>query len=281
MGKKRKPESCQNIAPYDVLLEAVATGNSMLAAQAIANGADLSQLDPHGFAPLQRLVTNENISSSATCQLIELLVDHGADPNAISKDGRSVIFLAAEFQQRKAAVETLLKAGADPSVTNSYGTHITENARAKVVRKLLESATGKRVVQTKTASKNEQQLSSSQWASGRRRISRVFAKLEAKRILCLHQAGASQDEGLDECSEQIQERGGIEGSGIIGCCFYTRQDQLRCKDQGFLRLAFWAAPSGKDKDMLRVGQIIVDGCRESGFDVEWEGTADNRPVIWI
>ena len=267
--------------PYDLLLTAVATGNLSLASEAIAAGANLSQKDPYGFSPLQGVVTNERISSNATCKLIELFVSHGADPNAKSDDGRSVIFLAAEFQQRKAAIETLLAAGADPNVLNSYGIHITENAKAQVVRKLLESVTGKKILQQKTVAKKERSLSSQQWAAARKKISKVFEKLESQQIMCMHKAGTTQDDGLADCSEEIQRRGGLKKSGIVGCCFYTGHDFKRCKDRGFLSLAFWAAPSGKTKDMRKVGELIVTTFRDSGFEVQWDGTADDRPAIWI
>lgn len=276
-----KHKSNEPVGPQAILLEAVGSGNISLASDALDAGADLALVDAHGFNPLQQLVTNESLTANRTCQLIELFIDHGADLNAKSKDGRSVIFLAAEFQTRKAPVELLLNAGADPNVMDSYGTHITENARAKVVRKLLSSATGNPLPRSTPLTSKERALSSTQWSSGRKRISKAFRRLDSENILCLHQAGRSQDEGMDACSEEIQKLGGIEKSKINGCCFYTWQDFQRCKAHGYLHLAFWSAHSGDEKDMLKIGRLIVDAFCESGFDVEWDNTADNRPKIWI
>lgn len=282
MGKKRKTKQNDvDVIAYHNLLDAVQSGSVSRATEALTSGADLSRMDLFGFTPLHRLVTNEDIPSNATCKLIKLLVSHGADPNAKSNDGRSVLFLAAEFQKQKAAIETLLEAGADPDVTDRGGTHITENARSKVVRKLLESITAKQVSKQKKASKKERPLSSSQWASARKRISKVFAELESKHVLCMHKIGTTQDDGLADCNEEIQRRGGLKKARIIGCCFYTGQDYRRCRSQGILLLAFWAAPAGKNKDMLKIGRLIVNTFRESGFNVEWNETADHRPLIWL
>lgn len=282
MAKKQTKASGKlAVTHYTRLLKAVESGDMSLAKEAIASGANVSQLDPFGFNPLHRAVTNENIPIKVACQLVELFIAQGADVNAKCKDGRSVLYLAAEYQQKKAVVELLLECGASPNETNSSGRHISENARAEVVRKLLEKVTGKRVAQPEAPSRKERPLTSAEWNSARKRIAKVFANLEAKRILCLHKAGYTQEEGFDDCSEKIEQLGGLKESGIIGCCYYTLQDYQRCKEQGFLSLAFWAAPAGRDKDMPRIAELIVKTFRESGFDVDWGGTAMQRPAIWI
>lgn len=280
MAKKQSQRSRNlTVTPYSRLLTAVESGDLSLAIEALAAGANISQLDQFGFNPLHRAVTNENIPTKVACQLVDLFIANGADVNSRCKDGRTVLYLAAEYQQKKAVVKLLLERGASPDETDRFGNHITKNARAEVVRKLLATMTGKGVRKPKAALEKERPITTAQWNSARKRIAKAFSNLEDKRILCLHKAGYTQEDGFDDCSEQIAKLGGLEESGIIGCCYYTLQDFQRCKEQGFLSLAFWAAPDGKNKDMLRIAELIVSAFRDLGFEVDWAGTAGQRPSI--
>src|SRR5262245_63322817 len=68
------------------------------------------------------------------------------------------------------------------------------------------------------------------------RLDQAFASLQAEEILALHNAGLTPSEGIDEMSERYYAAGGA-ASGIIGYCFYHRQDMEYALNDGELGLA--------------------------------------------
>jgi hypothetical protein len=68
-------------------------------------------------------------------------------------------------------------------------------------------------------------------------------------------------------------------AGLIGLCFYTRQDLNRAKRSSDLTLGFWAGPAGASAAMQRVGHRIVDAFTAAGLAVGWDGSAAHRPTV--
>src|SRR4051812_5768240 len=69
------------------------------------------------------------------------------------------------------------------------------------------------------------------------RLDRAFAALRAAGILAIHNAGMTPSEGIEEMSEQYHAAGG-EKSGIVGYCFYHRQDMEYALKYRSLGLAY-------------------------------------------
>ena len=117
-------------------------------------------------------------------------------------------------------------------------------------------------------------LRKSEWRAVRDRVTVVFDALAADGIVALHEAGQTQEDGFADCAEASDGR-----AGVIGFCFYTRQDAKRAKRARRLALAFWGAPGGDPEDMERVGTMVVAAFRRHGFVVQWDGTGATRPVV--
>lgn len=83
-------------------------------------------------------------STGPFVETVELLLDHGANANAVDLGGESwtaLMFAAGEGQT--AVVRALLAAGADPTLVDADGDAAVEHARAgghAETAKLLESA---------------------------------------------------------------------------------------------------------------------------------------------
>ncbi|MBL0318225.1 MAG: ankyrin repeat domain-containing protein [Alphaproteobacteria bacterium] len=72
--------------------------------------------------------------------LIELLVQQDVELNSYNKNGETPLFVAV-VQDKVAAVEALLKAGADPEVRNQYGEtllHVACNSKTGILELLLK-----------------------------------------------------------------------------------------------------------------------------------------------
>lgn len=104
------------------------------------------------------------------------------------------------------------------------------------------------------------------------RLESVFAALDKRGILCLHNAGYEMSDGHVEASEALST---TPKNHYFGYCFYHDQEVGRAVLGRGLMLAFDRV--GEDfPDKLKVGQALKEELERAGFAVEWDGTTDQR-----
>lgn len=106
------------------------------------------------------------------------------------------------------------------------------------------------------------------------RLDRAFDALRARGILAIHNAGYTASEGVAEMSERYHAAGGPE-SGIVGYCFYHRQDMEYALEHRTLGLAY----GDIDGDTARgaeVGERVRHELEAAGLRVEWSGSVDDK-----
>jgi uncharacterized protein len=136
------------------LLHAISSGTPDAARAMLQQGADPDFLDPNGRTPLLAAADQEYSAEKATLLLdhhaspnlpgangdtplmvavdryqsdiVKALLDHGADPKAVDRDGNSVLMRAAASknawqEERKPLVHLLLEKGADPAHRGPHG----------------------------------------------------------------------------------------------------------------------------------------------------------------
>jgi hypothetical protein len=91
------------------------------------------------------------------------------------------------------------------------------------------------------------------------RLDQAFDALRAEGILAIHNAGMTPSEGIHEMSEQYHAAGG-KNSGIVGYCFYHRQDMEYALKYDKLGLAYG--------DIDRTQQFTCRG-RRNGVAPRW------------
>ena len=111
------------------------------------------------------------------------------------------------------------------------------------------------------------------------RLDQVFEALIMQKIVCLHKAGYTKQDGEGDCMEIIEK---LQEHGIkaLGFCYYHAQDLARAvnKDSRSLLLGFDSATQD-DGEALQVANMIVTALRECNFEVNWPGTVDQRIEI--
>lgn len=187
------------------------------------------------------------------------------------------MYLAAEFALECAPVQMLLDAGANPAVHDGFGNHIVVNAMVPEVQALLSAVTGQ-PIPVKAEPRPPQKMRAADWRAAHARITAVFARLEDQGIVTVQDVGLTQEDGFTDTAQQFIERGGME-AGLVGLCFYTRQDLNRAKRSSDLSLGFWAGPVGASAAMEQVGRRIVDAFTAAGLAVDWDGSAAHRPTV--
>jgi len=245
----------------------------------IEAGADLAAVNKQGFTALQCAAMGSNETEvEPNLAVLRLLLEAGSPLEYTGTDGRTALYLAAEFAPTTDAVQLLIDAGAKADISDSHGNHITVNAMIEEVVELLARVTGQPVPEPPPPEPEPVKMTTAQWRAAKARIDAVFGALAKAGLVTLQDAGQTQSDGFSDCVEEFHERGG-EAAGVHGFCFYTRQDLNRAKSTSRLSLAFWGAPEGADADMLRVGELIVDHFRKAGFEVRWNGAVSMRPEI--
>jgi hypothetical protein len=106
------------------------------------------------------------------------------------------------------------------------------------------------------------------------RLDRAFAALRRAGILAIHNAGLTPSEGIAEMSEQYHAAGGKK-SGIVGYCFYHRQDMEYALKYCELGLAYGAI-DGDAKRGVEVGKRVRHALEAAGLRVKWSGSIDDK-----
>lgn len=116
------------------------------------------------------------------------------------------------------------------------------------------------------------------------RLVKSFDQLINDKIVCLHKAGYTKQDGEGDCMETIEKLNEL-GIKAIGFCYYHSQDLARTVDKEIRNLYLgFDSPTHDDNEALKVANKIVSTLKENGFDVSWTGTVDQRieikNIIW-
>ena len=113
----------KDIASAQDLSGAVFTGNLPVVKQALIDGADPNAKDPQSGSTM--LATAALMGHT---EIVELLLEHGADVNTKSRDGSTALHAAA-FLGRVETVKFLLEKGADTTLRNGMGSTAIDGAK--------------------------------------------------------------------------------------------------------------------------------------------------------
>lgn len=111
------------------------------------------------------------------------------------------------------------------------------------------------------------------------RLAQTFDELIKEKVVCLHKAGYTKQDGEGDCMETIERLNGL-GIKAIGFCYYHSQDLARTVDKEIRNLYLgFDSPTQNDSDALQVANKIAAALRENNFEVNWTGTVDQRIEI--
>lgn len=241
---------------------------------------DLSKPNKYGFTPLHCVATANTLELSVIMEMLQLLIDAGAPLEQPSKDGRTPLYLLAEFSWHLEPVKLLIDAGANPNVYGHEGSvHITAIAEEEEVKELLSKLTGVALEEEPDLGPEPVKMKTSAWKAAKSDLDKLFDKLNNAGLVALQDAGYTQSDGFQDCVEVYHTR--KDKDSIIGFCFYTVQDSDRAKKSSELLLGIWGAPEGGDKETIAVGQLVVKTFIDAGFHVIWPENASTRPLVYL
>lgn len=104
---------------FDLLMAAIASANIPELRHLVAAGADINVRNEYGQPFLDQAIfftapVDELECPDQRCELIGAVLDLGADPNLLDKDGSSVL-IGPIFSRDQAMLELLLERGVDPN----------------------------------------------------------------------------------------------------------------------------------------------------------------------
>lgn len=262
------------------IFEAARAGDLEMLKNYLESKPDMGALSEYGYTTLQHAAMGANRPNpELTIAILKLLVEAGSPVNHRGKDGRTALYLLAEFFAPLEAVQYLISVGANPDVTSDYGNHIVVNAGWPEVQAYLSRLTGVPVPPKKEDGPPEVKMSPAAWKKAKKDMDAVFLSLSKAGLIVLQDAGYTQSDGFDDCVEQFHKKANPEL--VLGFCFYTRQDLLRAKRSSDLPLAIWGAPEGSSEDTEAVGNMVVDAFKNAGFHVLWNGSSRYRPSVFL
>lgn len=262
------------------IYEAALSGEFETVKAHIDRGFDVATRNQDGLTALHCAAIGCNSTDvNKSLATINLLVKAGSPVNATIHDGRTALYLAAEFSPAVEPLRLLVDSGAEVDIRDSHGNHIVKNAKCKEVKEYLSHLTDYHQPPSRRLLESAR-LSARQWATEKKRVDMVFDELSRAGVVALQDAGTTQEDGFSDSTEEFLARGGVE-AGLIGFCFITRQDMNRARRTSQLPVGFWGAPDGEPQSMIRVGRQVVRAFRSKGFAVEWDDTPTMRPIVLV
>lgn len=128
---------------------------------------------------------------------------------------------------------------------------------------------------------NQHQKEALQWTkpTGFEKLAKAFDQLIVQKIVCLHNAGYTKQDGEGDCMETIErlDELGVKANSF---CYYHSQDLARAVDPNTRNLYLgFDSVTQNDDEALQVAQMIVAALRENGLQVKWPGTVTQRIEI--
>jgi hypothetical protein len=109
------------------------------------------------------------------------------------------------------------------------------------------------------------------------RLDQAFAALRAEGILAIHNAGYTPSECIAEMSERYHAAGG-KASGIVGYCFYHRQDMEYVLNYHKLGLVYGDI-DGDDLLGVQIGNRVRSALEAAELQVVWTGSVKDKLEI--
>lgn len=108
-------------------------------------------------------------------------------------------------------------------------------------------------------------------------LATAFATLDNQGILCLDLAGNTMSDGQGIAYEIIHD---LPQGHYFGYCFYHSQDLDRAMVGEGLLLGFGHIDDdASDIDDIKVGSMVKSALEKVGFELDWDGTAEQRIFI--
>jgi len=262
------------------IFDACREGNLEFVKNKLSQDVDLSEINDYGLTALHcAAIGSDGTDPKINLEILKLLIEAGSKIEMKTSDGRTALYLLAEFSPSIISVQYLIDAGANVNTTDAHGNTIVENAMVPEVQELLSQLINVAVPKETEPEFESIKMKSKNWKNAKSDLDLVFEKLTTLGLIALQDAGYTQSDGFSDCSESFYKN--PQKDTIKGFCFYTRQDLERAKETSTLMLGYWGAPDGEDKSTESIGNLIIETFKQANFNVQWSGKASDRPYVLL
>lgn len=263
-----------------------ARASDLAAVQALvaANPDAVHETNAYGFTPLHEAIIADNCGN-INFELVKFLVQAGSPINALSKDGRSPLWLAGEFCPSVEIVQYLIDNGADLNTLAAREgcCHLVDCidnlGGQKEVQRLLSQLSGHPLpVPPPPPKYPDQRADTAVWRKAAAAVKKAFGALEKAGIVALPNAGYTVGEGIAECFDRLDTL--PDQTRFSGYCFYTEPNKDRAREYGILTLNYGML-GDDDSGMSDLAGQIVSLLQEQGLDTEWDGNTRQCITVWL
>ncbi|MDO4433897.1 MAG: ankyrin repeat domain-containing protein [Alysiella sp.] len=237
-----------------------------------------------GFNALHQALIADNCGN-VNAELVRFLVEAGCPINQLSQDGRTPLWIAAEFCPDVEVVQYLIEQGADLSLLIRNGCHIVDAidnlSEQKVVQRLLSQLTQHPIPTPPPPPKYpDVRADTAIWRKTTAAIKKAFLQLEkSHNMIALPNASYTVDECVVEC---VDKRTSMANSSEFDAyCFYTEPNKDRARESGTLYLHYGLFDAENETRLIQIAENIIATMQEHGFETEWSGQTKDCIIVWL
>lgn len=241
------------------------------------------QVNSNGFNALHEALAADSCGH-VNGELVRFLVDSGCPINQLSQDGRTPLWIAAEFCPDVEIVRYLIEHGADLSLLVINHCHVVDVidglSEQKAVQKLLSELTQHPIPTPPPPPKYPDcRAETPIWRKTTAAIKKAFLQLEKNHIIGMPNASYTVGECVAEC---VDKRATMTNpSAFEAYCFYTETNKELARESGRLYLHYGLFDVENETRLRQIAENIIAIMQQQGFETEWQGQTKDCITIWL
>lgn len=242
----------------------------------------IGSVNGYGFNALHEALMADTCGN-VNFELIKLLVAAGCPINQRSKDGRSPLWIAAEFCPHVEIIQYLIEHGASAESLEHDTINILTCLYEPLpeIQKLLSQFTGKSIPEPPPPPKYpDQRADTATWRKTTSALKKVFAELQKHNIVALSNPSYTRDECIAECWEYHETQKNAEQWATF--CFYNETGKQRARENGELNIYYgYFEEEISLQEITKLAEKIMATFNQYHFEAEWNGNPDSCIIVWL
>lgn len=112
-----------------------------------------------------------------------------------------------------------------------------------------------------------------------RRVRRAFARLRMRNVVAREKHTCCRVHAEESLRKHLASLAQDVRDALAGVVFFTQNDEEYWRRRNKLYIAYSPVGVATEKDLVRVGNLVVKALREQGLAVQWSGSGAERIVV--